>query len=447
MKRRLRNLPGLRRFHGAVGQYGFTLVEVIVAGFVLVVGLILMSQFFASAAGRVLESDIRSVMHQVAAQDIESIRSLPYDDVGTNAGHPQGVLQEAEDRTVPDMQNGNVRVHITREVVYWTDQSYSGPYPANYRRVTVSVSAVDRPNLGAVEMNTNVAGGVSGGNLDVTVVDSAGAPVADAYLTVTNDHLVPHVNIHSAAIRTDSTGHLLIPGLTPDTTTSYFVKATKSGYNDDTSEGLVVVDGLPYTQQTLIIDRVSTLTVRVLDTLGAPVPSLQVFLTGPKGYQQSIVSTDDGVTLTNLRFAAGAGDSDYYVARLVPGQGYDPVDTGNLTLAPGTAGEAILVVPAGGATTTTTAPPVTTTSTTAPQAQGSLMVRVLRSGTGTPVQNARVQLEGGRSLYTDSNGRAFFDQVVNGNYTIQVTRNNYHNYQGSVTVNGSTSVQISIVRQ
>ena len=39
-------------------------------------------------------------------------------------------------------------VHIEREVVFWTTQLLTrGAYPANYRRVAVTVSAVGRPGV------------------------------------------------------------------------------------------------------------------------------------------------------------------------------------------------------------------------------------------------------------------------------------------------------------
>ena len=52
---------------------------------------------------------------------------------------------------------------VTREVVYIEDASYSGPYPANYRRVTVRVAVAGNSRVGPVEVTTNVAGGAAGG--------------------------------------------------------------------------------------------------------------------------------------------------------------------------------------------------------------------------------------------------------------------------------------------
>lgn len=225
-----------RRLARLRSQRGFSLAEVLVGGLVLVVGMVFIAQFFASAASRVLDSDIRSVLHQVATEDLETIRGMPYPDVGTTDGHPEGTLAPDEDRVVQ-----NVTIHIHRDVIYWTDDSYEGPYPANYRRVTVTVSAVGRQGIQPVELVSNVAGGAEGGTLDITVTDVTGDPVEGAAIRITNTNLVPNVDIHSAALKTNNLGRMIVPGLEPDPTPSYVVTVSKSGYNTDFTDPAVVV--------------------------------------------------------------------------------------------------------------------------------------------------------------------------------------------------------------
>lgn len=120
----------------------------------IAVCLLGMVQFFASAGDRVMDSETRSLLHQIAAQEIEDIRALPYEDIGTIAGQPSGLIPDVETRTVE-----GVPVEITREVIYVQDPSYSGPYPANYRRVTVAVRATDSEELAPMQLSTIVAGG------------------------------------------------------------------------------------------------------------------------------------------------------------------------------------------------------------------------------------------------------------------------------------------------
>jgi type II secretory pathway pseudopilin PulG len=428
--------------NGIRSDQGFSLVEVLVGGFVLVVSLLVLSQFFASAAARVLESDIRSVLQQVASQEMEYIRGLDYNDVGTTDGHPQGVLAPDEEREVQ-----NLVVHIHREVIFWTDSSYTGPYPANYRRVTVSVRAIGHDKLGSVELTSNVAGGLPGGTLDITVTDTTGAPVPNAQVVIVNNHLVPNVNINSSAMRTDANGKLMVPGLTPDETPSYVVSASKEGYNTATSDPCVVVDGLPYTVIQLIIDRLSTMRIRVVDTNGEPVVGLNLSVVGPDRFSENVVSCADGVTLSNIRYSS---DNDPYIIRLLEGQGYDAQEQA-ITLAPGTTQDVWFTVPAGGPTTTTTSFPSTTTTsgittTTTSITSGSLTIRVVSSLNGAPIRGARVALNpGGQVKKTSANGYVTFTSLSTGSYAFVITKSGYEDYRGEVDIDGATSLVVPMV--
>jgi hypothetical protein len=369
----------MARLSAIASQRGFSLVEVLVGGVVLVVGLIAISQFFVSAAARVLESDIRTTLHQVASEEVESIRGMDYQDVGTTNGNPQGTLLENEDREV-----GNLTVHIQREVLFWTDDSYEdgGPYPANYRRVTVTVSAVGRDGIDPVELVTNVAGGVDGGTLDITVTNVAGEPVENAQIAVTNTHLVPNVNIFSSAIRTNSEGKIMIPGLEPDSTTGYVVTASKAGYNTDyTDPGVVVVDGLPYTVVQLIIDELSTMVIKVVDPDGNEVEGYSVRVTGPGNgtptYEKTIVSAIGGVTLAGICYSTAETP---YLLTLVAGQGYDE-QTVSWALDPGTTQEVTITL--GAQTVTTTTSSTSSTSTTIGGTPQVTLSTSVASGSGT----------------------------------------------------------------
>lgn len=269
---------------------------------ILVTGTI---QFFASATNRVMDSETRSLLHQIASEEIENIRAMPYESIGTVLGSPSGDLLDVENKTVE-----SVPVEIKREVILVTDPSYSGPFPGNYRRVTVIVKATDSEALDSMQLSTLVAGGANGGTLDITVADAAGEPVPDARLRIENHHLVPNVNIYTSAIRTDSQGHLLVPGRTPDSTNSYYVTATKTGYNSAaTPQGQVVNTGTPYTVVQLTIDRLSSLTIHLTDGAGYPRAGVSLTVSGPLSVapwtSSNVVVTDGNgsATLSDVRYS------------------------------------------------------------------------------------------------------------------------------------------------
>lgn len=439
-------------------QGGFTLVETLVAGVVLVVGLIMIAQFFASAMARTTTSDIRSILSQVANREIEDVRALPYNDVGTTDGWPKGILSPTATRT-----EDRVTISITREVVFVTDESYSGPYPANYKRVTISVSAADHPALGPVSLSTFVAGGAEGGTLDITVTDTQGNPIPNVQISVTNTHLVPHVNMTSSALRTNALGKLIIPGLKPDT--EYEVAASKSGYSSAFTEAPQVVnEGVPYTVVHLIIDRLSTMVIRLVDSEGTPIPaspSLNIRATGPYGYDESrSTGSDSSAWFNSIGFST---DLNPYVAALLPDQGYEPASM-NVILPPNTTLYTDMVVKG----TTTTILPTTTTgawTTTTRQRTGSLHVTVYRQGSNNRLENVRVILSGVGEQNTNSRGQTSFNNVPYGTYTISV-RGSYYDYyeypssgygyavidgytvqDGTVVINGNKTATVYLRRR
>ena len=331
MLTRMRTRAGMPRLMKAPGEEGFTLIEVMVAGLVMVVGLVFIAQLFTSSAMRILTSDTRSLMDQVATQQIETIRGMQYQDVGTVGGQPAGVLPASETKTVQGKP-----FLIVREVTYIQDSSYSGPFPANYRRATVKVYLATNSTtdplvgtthvssaLGAVVMNTNVAGGALGGTLDITVSDLSGDGVPAAQLSITDNVLVPNVLINASAIRTDDNGELMVPGLTPDPGGGYNVQATKSGYNAAAlKQNVVVVNGTPFTVVQLIIDKLATMNIHVTDQNGVPLSSVALNVTGyqsvsPWTFSQTVTTDASGTAvLQNIRYSTSL--EPYFIQLVTP---------------------------------------------------------------------------------------------------------------------------------
>ena len=72
---------------------GFTLIEVLVSSVVLVVGVVGMLGIFPQAYRDTTNSGRSSVLNHLAAERIEQLRSLPYDDSDLTAGiHPSQLI-------------------------------------------------------------------------------------------------------------------------------------------------------------------------------------------------------------------------------------------------------------------------------------------------------------------------------------------------------------------
>jgi hypothetical protein len=187
----------------------------------------------------------------------------------------------------------------------------------------------------------------------------------------------------------------------------------------------------------------------VVDTEGTAVEGLNLSIIGPEGFNQTLVSSASGTTFGDIRYST---DLDPYVVRLLAGQGYDQ-QSQSVILAPGSNREVLFTVPVGGPTTTTTTIPTTTTTVTVPTSTttttlsgwGSLTVRVVRSDTGAALSGAWISL-GGINGTTNEQGYYTFSRLEKRTYEMVVTRNHYHDYQGTVVVNGAVTTQVSLVR-
>jgi hypothetical protein len=259
---------------------------------------------------------------------------------------------------------------------------------------------------------------------------------------VKNTHLSPNINIDDPAIRTDVQGHLLIPGLKPDATTSYSVVANKSGYNSDAKIGLVVNDGLPYTVVQLYCQPLSNLLIRVYDSLGQPAQGIQLRVTGPvapflplNGWlnpnpQVFTTGADGSVIIPYIRYST---DVDKYNIEMIS-PGYPSLDPTTCVLNPGITQTINWTLPA--LTTTTTLGPTTTTTlapTTTTTQLVNLVVRVRRSSNNNSISNATVVFRGQTQL-TDSNGYAYFYNQETGPGALRVDKTNYASFSGTISL-------------
>ncbi|MCC6223488.1 MAG: carboxypeptidase regulatory-like domain-containing protein [Thermoleophilia bacterium] len=171
--------PGRRRV--LAGEAGITLVEMLIASALLLV--------IATALGTVLTSSIAShrlsrektIADEVALQEIESIRRLPYDSVGVVSGNPPGTVTPVKTVSVRGL-DASVSIQITY-VNDPTPTSYATA--ANYKRVVVTVTRT-RDGKQLARQATYVApparapyGGINYAIVNAQVVDAGSStPVA-----------------------------------------------------------------------------------------------------------------------------------------------------------------------------------------------------------------------------------------------------------------------------
>lgn len=275
---------------------GFTLIETLVALAVFGIFFAAIAVILQQILMNVGESRVRATALSLAQQKMEVVRNLPYAQVGTLGGVPQGTLATSEVTTINELP-----FTVTTSIVYM-DDSFDGLAPVDtidtdYKRVRIEVTwGGVYPSRLPIVLVTNVVpknteSTTGGGTLSIQVYDANGQPITNATIKVDNTLVTPA--IHTQTL-TDNNGLASFPG-SPPCVTCYQITITKDGYSTDRTYGTnEVVNPLkPHanmfdgnvTQVAFAIDRVSTLVVNSFGSREAnfpPVGGVEFMVKGSK---------------------------------------------------------------------------------------------------------------------------------------------------------------------
>lgn len=265
---------------------GFTLVEVLVGVSILVLAALSLFALFDFTLKVLWENKARAGAQALANQKVEIARNLPFDDIGTVGGIPNGVLTQVE-----QVMRNNIQYTVTTTVIY-IDDPFDGTLggvpedllPTDYKRVRIEVAWPFRLSSHPLVFLSDVAPqGIEtangGGTLRINVLDAQGLPVPQANVHIENTDIVPAVDLD---IITGDNGQVLLPGAAASVE-GYDVVVTKSGYSTDQTYEVVpvtlptpikppltVVGGI-VTDSTFAIDQLSTMNVFAFaDTVYVP---------------------------------------------------------------------------------------------------------------------------------------------------------------------------------
>jgi len=259
---------------------GLSLIDVIV-------GTGLMLLVFTAVFG-VLRLSVSVVAHSkarigataIAQEQIERIRSFPYDDVGTEGGIPAGDIEQLETVSLNDID------YIRRTFIQYVDDTKDGEgsedengITADYKRVKVEITWSVRGNGKSLSLITDVMpDGIEsisgGGTLIINVLDSLGLPILGANVHIENNTLLPSVSVD---VSTNENGKIIFPG--SPSANDYEIIVSREGFssaqtydangeNPNPNPGhLSVLEG-ETTSASFQIDQVSTKTVRTFSPIG-----------------------------------------------------------------------------------------------------------------------------------------------------------------------------------
>lgn len=435
---------------------GFTLVEAAVFLFVFSVISLTFYETWTLGMRHIANAKYRLGATAVANQQMEIIRSLVFDDIGTTSGIPTGTLPVNQTITA------NTTTYHVLTAVSFVDDSTDGKSgsgdlaPNDYKRVTLTVSwgggttseQVMMSSLFSLDGVESVAAGT--GVLSVNILDHTGAGVSGASVRIVNASVVPPVDFTDT---TDATGNLSYPG-TPASVQGYTVSVSKSGYYANTTypsyptssfdpvslHASVVAGSL--TAMSLTTDQRSTIAFRTTDPFGNSVPNIDFSLTGGLAIGTHHTTGAIVYDFSQAVSTNGSGEYDFsdrsvglYTATL------DGSETGYqyLHLLPEEATFGTTSVPAG---TTQTV-----TMVLADKNLSSALVTVTDSGTSTAIAGASVRLYNttlgyDTTLTTDTYGQAYFPTsatpLVSGTYDIEVSASGYTNQTSTLSIPGGS---------
>ncbi|MEK7465737.1 MAG: carboxypeptidase-like regulatory domain-containing protein [Patescibacteria group bacterium] len=302
---------------------GATLIEVVLGVgliFMLFGGLFL---FYRSVVDVLSNTDLRTMGTAILNKEMETVRNLPFDQVGTQGGIPSGVLQQIKIATTT-----TDRVFAIKTTVRNIDDPFDGilggnpndTAPADYKLVELEATCTTCPNFIPLILTARIApknleSSANSGSLFVNVINAGGAPVPGASVHVVNTSTTPAIDLTDT---TNQNGVLQLVGV-PTSTQGYQVTVTKVGYSTDQTYPVGVpanpnpiVGHLSVLAQTLTpvtfqIDLLAPFVMETKDAFCAGVGSQPFVITGSK-----LIGTDPDIIKFSTSSQTGVDGTKVY---------------------------------------------------------------------------------------------------------------------------------------
>lgn len=240
-------------------QQGFTLLETVIASAVLGMFFLAIGGILQQILMNVGESRARTTALSLAQSKIETVRNLPFQNVGTAGGIPQGPLPQNEIVTINDLP------YAVKTSIIYLDDPFDGVAPADlinndYKRARIEVTWEGAyPSRKPVVAVTNIAPKgletiAGGGTLMIRIFDANAQPVSNATVALDNDVVNPAIHTETLS---DTNGYVIFPGA-PACVACYRIRVTKSGFSTDRTYGIEEVTNPTSPHVTVIEGEVSS---------------------------------------------------------------------------------------------------------------------------------------------------------------------------------------------
>lgn len=231
---------------------------------------------FRSSLTILFDSTARAGATALMEERMEYIRSLPYRDVGTKGGIPDGVLQEEETLEFNDITyQRRVFVQYYDDPTDGTGSNDNNDVTQDYKRAKVAVSWQGQGQEKTIEsasfiMPDGIETSEGGGTLSLRVFDAVGDPVENAEIHIENSSTSPAIDTTTF---TDPDGEIRFSGA--PAASGYEITVSKSGFsqaqtydrtgtNVNPDPGHLTVASSSVTTASFPIDEVSTVNLETV---------------------------------------------------------------------------------------------------------------------------------------------------------------------------------------
>lgn len=171
----------------------------------------------------------------IASEQIELIRNLSFEDVGTIGGIPAGNLPQNQTRFINGLTY-NIKISIVYVDDSFDNQAPIDLLPNDYKRARVDVSwgGLAASNENTVTLITDIApNGIEtttgGGTISILVFDSQGEAVPEAKIQIEAPSLNPPIDLE---LETNQNGVVILPGA-PICNSCYRITISKDGFSSE----------------------------------------------------------------------------------------------------------------------------------------------------------------------------------------------------------------------
>lgn len=434
---------------------GFALIDVLVGSALLLVIIVGFFTTFQLLFKLLYKSQCKTIALGLANQQIETIRNLNYQDIGTLGGAPAGELPQI---TIKELGG---RIFNIATDIFYIDDPYDGlspedDLPADYKKSRIEVSWQEQGQSASSSLiqianfsPPNLESEVNGGTLTIFVNDrESGEVISGAQAEITNTQVEPTIYLTTAA---NENGWLSRPGLPPSD--AYEIKIYKTGYDEHrTYSASALLNPEPEyshgqvndgerTTRYFLISQLSNIKIKTVDTTNDPIPGISFSMEGGRAIG---INPPTGSTVYSYQNSSLSTNSagEKQLNNMAAGEYFFEISNPAYTLVLPEAGEAIAVESGSQPIIYLTLAPIN---------QPYLRLLVLDSQTSEGISQASARLfkEGyDQTSPTNEYGVAFFPfdetPLVNGSYTLSVSKDNYYSYEGSQNINNFTQKTVTL---